>query len=1024
MEQTLSGLLRGRMTSSPPAPGQQALLGSLESRVVAVMIAQLPASTLAAGAGHHLLSILGNRARFEPLRQGKVVAALGLDLTRGDEAIRAARGALFLSKTAPGARIAVAFGRAVAGRGGLAGEALENAATQLDALQTPGIRCDQASLSLLDGHFVLEEDTQGARLLREDIADNAPRPFLEKTIPIIGRTREVESLVAVFDRVQQDNKPRAVVVLGPAGCGKSRVRKEVVRRLRADLPAIDVLLARGDPTLSYRGVVDIGRALRARMGIRDGETHEAQALKLVRYVSLRPGLPKKAVDFLGEFVGTTPMEDSQMLRSARAAPPVMSARIFYAVESLCRRDAQAAPQLLILEDFDKVDERSVGLVEWLLDCKDLPLTVFAFGRPAADGRFPNLWSDREVTRMTVGPLPRPACEHLATEAAPDLDTQTRERIIDRAAGNPLFLEELVRHAATGQGDLPLSVQSLIQNRLDTLPESQRQTLRAASVFGEVFWTEGLCALLDRNCESDIEGLEKEELVVRHTSSRLHSHCQWAFRHSLVRDTAYASLLDGPRCEYHRRASEWLLLVGAPDLAALAMHAEAGKDRPRAVDLYARASRLAFGKGHTEAALELATRGVACADDPSQRAECLLQRAQILSWVGRFREQREAAKSAASLASPGTDLWGEAKRLAATALREEGRCSEADALVMGVLQQPLAAGLSSGTRSRLRSEWARVLVELGRAEEGLAAAEQALEEIRDAGEAEINARLRAFDARALAVNYIGDFSAAVDATAAVVDLADEVGELLIATRSRINLGFAYNRVGCIEEGQKHLERALQDSRAVRMAAGEGFALHNLGRTHARRRDFDSAIELERQAGEIGERIGHYRLILLSRIYETMFLAWRRGPEDISRAVLLIELARADAPTLPFAEVEATIAQAQVDRARKDPEAALQRCTEALVRISSLGAVEEGEEGLHLTRLVVLLDLGREKEADIAAREAFECVRHRCARLTRRDHRKAYLANIYECRKIIEIASKRLALGQPVVKLLSSPIPGEP
>lgn len=1016
LEESLHGVLRGRMTSSPPEAGEAALLGSLESRVVAVMLAQLPGGTLPSQAGRRLLAILGDRARFEPLRAGQIVAALGLDKTRGDEAIRAARGALFLSKTAPGARIGLAIGRAVAGSKGLAGEALEGAADQLQSLQTPGIRADLAARSLLDGHFVLEEDSTGARLLREDIADNEPRPFLGRSIPIVGRQAEVDFLIQVFDEVQQQNRPRAVVVVGPPGCGKSRVRKELVGRLRSDLPGIDVLLARGDQSLSYRGVPDIGRALRARMGIQDGQTAEAQSLKLVRYVSVRPGFPETAVDFLGEFVGIKPLGESQVLSTARSAPPVMTARIFYAVETLCRRDAAFAPQLLILEDFDKADETSVALLEWLLDCKKLPLTIFAFGRPALEDRFDQLWERPDVTRMELGPLARSACEQLAREASPDLDERRLQSMVDRAQGNPLFLEELVRHAASGRDELPLSVQSLIQNRLDALPESHRQVLRAASVFGEVFWTEGLCALLDEDCEPELEKLLADEMLVRHTVTRVIGHTQWSFRHSLVRDTAAASLLEADLTRFHRRAAEWLVMVGAPDPAALAMHAEAGKDRARAVELYARASNLAFAKGQTEAALEFATRGVGCADDSSARAECLLQRAQILSWMGRFSEQQDAAHEAASLGTPGSDLWGEARRLAATALREEGHSREADALMSATLRSPTTDKLSATTRSKALSEWSRILVDLGRAKEALQMAERAIEEADIAGKHVVNARLRALDARGIAINFLGDFSAAIDAMSAVVDLADRVGELLLATRSRVNLGFAFARVGCLEEGQKHLERALEDARMVRMPAGEGFALHNLGRIRARQRDLDAAIELQQQAAIIGERIGHRRLTLLARIYEAMFLAWRRGPEDIHRAVLLVELARAEALSFPFTEIEATIAQAQVDRARNDHQAALRRCSEALRNTSTLGAVEEGEEGLHLTRLLVLIDLGREDEADQAARDAYDCVRARCARLSHRQHRDAYLSNIYECRKILDIAADRLSLTRPLVSVV--------
>jgi len=63
--------------------------------------------------------------------------------------------------------------------------------------------------------------------------------------------------------------------------------------------------------------------------------------------------------------------------------------------------------------------------------------------------------------------------------------------VDRAEGNPLFLEELLHHSADGRDDLPMSVQALIQARLGLLPPEQRQVVRAASVFGTQFWTDGV-----------------------------------------------------------------------------------------------------------------------------------------------------------------------------------------------------------------------------------------------------------------------------------------------------------------------------------------------------------------------------------------------------------------------------------------------------------------------------------------------------------------------------------------------------
>ncbi|MCU0690274.1 MAG: protein kinase [Polyangiaceae bacterium] len=1013
VERTFDAMVRDQMTYAPPPSGEPTLLGAQESRVVAVLVAQLSADTLAAESARRLLTILGNRARYEPLRRGQLVAALGLDRTVGDEAIRAARGALFLMRAAPGARIAVATGRAVAGRDGLAGEALERGAQLLEALQTPGIRMDQVTQPLLDGHFSVRDDSQGALLLSEDAADAEPRPLLGKTMPIVGRMMEIERLVAMFDQVVTDGQPGALVVTGAAGVGKSRVRKEVVRKLREEMPAVEVLLARGEPMLAHCGISDIGRALRTLIGIRDEQPRETKALKLVRYLSRFPELPEYTVDFLGEFVGAAPFEDSQAVQTARSAPQLMSARVFCAVESLWRLESKRAPRLLVLEDFDDLDDSSVALVEWLLACKDLPLAVFAFGRTGGAARFPKLWEGRRVEHIPLGPLPQAACIHIAREAAPSLDSALVDRIMDRAQGNPLFLEELLRHATHDGGELPLSVQALIQNQLDKLSSGPRQVARAASVFGEEFWTDALRALVGADCEQHIESLVREEILVRSPVSRLPDQTQWSFRRAMVCETAYASLLEPDRAELHRKAAAWLLSVGELEFATLARHAEAGPDHSHAVELYARAYSQAYSKGQLETSLTFAKRAGACTDDPLLRAQSLLQQAQVLSWMGKLGEQLDAALAAATLGATGTDLWGEARRVAGMAQRERGRNAEADALFSETLHHPQSVHLSAGTRSRLFSEWARTLVELGRSRDGFALAERAVADAEQAGRQEANAMLRALDARALVLGYLGDFSAAVDATAEVVEHADRIGDLLQATHTRINLGFSLTRVGIVDQGKAVLDRALADAKSLGVPAGEGLAMHNLGLIYARRGDLDRAIALQYEASRLGERIGHYRLMLLGHIYEATFLSWRRQGDDVARAQRLVKLARSRAPALPFTEVDAILAHAQVDWASGDLHAALARCTDALDRARSLGGMEAGEEGLHLTRVLLLLELARDEEADAAVHDAYACVCSRAGKMGKREHRDAYLSQLHECRRIVDIASERLSLTRPRV-----------
>ena len=350
----------------------------------------------------------------------------------------------------------------------------------------------------------------------------------------------------------------------------------------------------------------------------------------------------------------------------------MTARIIQALDAVIRHDA-AVPQILLIEDLHCIDETTMEIVDWMLGCEGIPLTVYALGRPEFASRFPEPFASRAVARLDLGPLPAADCEELIAAVGLQVDEQHRKRIIERSEGNALFLEELIRHAAEGgRDDLPMSVQALMQARVDDLPPEQRTVLRAASVFGRQFWTDGVAELLGRDCQADLEALAREEVITAQEASRIDGQDEWMFAHGLVQETAYASLIPEDRVTMHRAASEWLLIAGEEDIGAIARHAEAGGDKSRAAVLFGRAAAKAYANGQLLVALDSAERGLQCADEPAVRAQCLLQKAQILNWLGRFDEQIEAAEATGSFAEPGTDLWGEAQRLAGAALREQGR----------------------------------------------------------------------------------------------------------------------------------------------------------------------------------------------------------------------------------------------------------------------------------------------------------------------------------------------------------------
>src|SRR5262249_712283 len=132
-----------------------------------------------------------------------------------------------------------------------------------------------------------------------------------------------------------------------------------------------------------------------------------------------------------------------------------------------------------------------------------PLFVLALARPEVYDAFPRLWDERDVQEIRVGELTKRACEALVKQVMCDALTPAQvDRMVERSAGNASCLEELLPAVATkppgaraGHGDdRPRPVLAMVQARLEALGPEARRVLRAARVFGEVFWQGGVAAL--------------------------------------------------------------------------------------------------------------------------------------------------------------------------------------------------------------------------------------------------------------------------------------------------------------------------------------------------------------------------------------------------------------------------------------------------------------------------------------------------------------------------------------------------
>lgn len=999
-----------RATMTPPEGSSRLRPGTSERRVVAVLLYELNGGVPDAYTDHAIREVLGDDVRFEPLVGGQMVAVIGVDRSTGDEALRAARAALIVANAIPTARVAVAVGRAILGRANLAGEALERAARQLEAASPGAPRIDEHAAGVLEGRFVLQQDSLGGTLLREDAQAAGARLLLGRPTPTVGREKEIALLQGIYAELVEDGTPRAALITGPAGIGKSRVRIELLQRVEMASYRPSVLICRGDPMSRGSSLSALGRALRGLMGIHDGEDHEEQIHKVKHHVAQRmPRTLRFLSAFLGELIGV-PFHDQydEPLRAARASAQLMQSRLQMALEAFIRAQAEVAPQVLVIEDTHWADDTTLELVDWLLGCSDLRFAVFAFARQDLLMRQPHLWDRRNVTRLTLAPLSPVASDRLVAAALPGAEAGIRANIVSRAAGNALFLEELIRCAAEGRDELPLTVQAVVQLRLDRMSADMRRALRAAAIFGQVFWTGGVGALLERDVEQDLLELERSETITRQPQSRIAGHEEWIFRQALVREAAYASVLDEDRAEMHLAAGAWLESVGDADLGLIARHADAGGDLPRAVNLYAAATRQAYSNGaQLETALDLADRGLACGADGVVRAQLLVARAQVTQWLGRLNEAVDAAEQAAVIAPQGSDLWGEAQRLAAGALIESGRSADGDSRAAWSLRPEFGSHLSAPIRASLLAVRVRGLVDLSRPTEALRVADQAVETAKQCG-AEI--LVRAMDARLFALLSVGDIAEGIASGASLIPAAEALGDLTIATRARLNTCSLLNHTGMFEEAQHMADRALTDSRARRMRILEAFALHNGGMSCARLGQIDEGIEYQREAARIADECKAARLRINARVYETVFLVWRGAPGDLGAALQLARYLLEETRSAPSLQINASFAYARVQLARRDLGAAIEAARDAYQRVSA-GPVEEWEEYIRLTLVEALLQAGATQEADMVLDVAYRVLLDRARAIRRDDCQRAYLYRNEECRQTMELAQLRLNRPPP-------------
>ena len=416
--------------------------------------------------------------------------------------------------------------------------------------------------------------------------DAAPVPTRRplSDTPMLGRDAELELLDQVWDRVVGERRPHLITVLGPPGIGKSRLGREFLAHVEAR--GGRVLVGR---CLSYGESAGYGvfaRQLKALAGIYATDPIPEAKEKLARAVGtvLAGGVADEVVAHLAVLSG---------LDAEGAVPdrPVLvySARQF--VEAL----AAERPLALVFEDLHWADPSLLDLLEVLASrVRGQPVLLLALARPELLEARPS-WGrglDAHVA-LSLDALAEADARDLAARLLGGLGHPRAgvDQLVERAGGNPLFLEELAasvaeRTSASGE-QAPHTIKALIAARLDGLPPVARSTLMNAAVIGQTFWRRPLEQLGGNGGLADaLDLLAARGFIHRQPSSLVEGDEQFAFRHVLIREAAYAILPKGVRRDRHAAVAR-LLEAATADRAGmtaslLAHHWRQASDPDRAV----------------------------------------------------------------------------------------------------------------------------------------------------------------------------------------------------------------------------------------------------------------------------------------------------------------------------------------------------------------------------------------------------------------------------------------------------------
>lgn len=834
-----------------------------------------------------------------------------------------------------------------------------------------------------------------------------PRPLRGQPSPFVGREAELDRLLRLCGEAAETRACRVALVTGAPGMGKSRLRHELMVALEAKHPTPTTLLGRGDVQRRTTALSLVGSSFRDLLGPREGESEPAARHRVRARVARNVNRAERdrVAAFVGELVGVSFPDDTHPLLQetrgdrTRAMDQMRTACIDFLGAELAK-----GPVVWVLDDMHAADAPSIMFVDYALRLfADSPLVVLGFARSEIASQFRSQWGGRAVMSLPLVPITPTASRLIAAKALGSDDARV-DSIVDRAQGNPFFLEEILRAALAGEGDaLPQTLVDVLQSQLATLEPLARRVSSAASVLGERFTTTGVCAILQSAASAEVERVLRRLVdgeLLRALEGAGPNDLGFEFRSEIVRGACYDLLTDEERAVAHRLAAEWLESMAssrstiAGDAPEIARHFHLAGDRKRAAMWHVRDAEGALEVGDFTQADDASARAVEAGAGGLLLARARLIQAEAARHAGLGEPMFARASEAMQLLPAGSSAWwtatvdalGGAVQLAAT--------DRIDVLTRQIAALPAPPLIDA---SRAAVHWLHV----GRQADANALLEVITED--DPG-AEARGARTGWLHRALAYRamYRGDTGAHLEHSERAVAAFGSVGDSREAAAELVSLGFIRHELGLYVESEESLRESLAMAERLELPPVIADARERLGTVLMR---LGLTVEAEGYLRSSLERFieqGNRRLEGRCRRQLGLLYLDRRALDDAFEEIMhASQLLSAFPPLLPTAL--AACARLLLATGREDE--AMFMATDANDALTRVQTVDEGEAFTRLTYAETLFTVARVSAANDAIRIARDRLLERSRQLPPM-YRRAFLEDVSENRRTIELATEWL------------------